>query len=229
MMSSDEEDAVTLSERRSVRTDRCNLRGEEFDVIKAYGGNDKSVFVYPGVGTSISDAPHGLVPIYVRAFQAGLRLPPPPWVSTFFRNAKIPPFQLAANAWRRLMAFAVACHRKGIHPSYPLFLRLFDFKISLEDQFYATPKQSCGIKWSGDPSSVKGWRGQFCFLRVSSEWNFSFPFTISSIPKLSASTNLTAELGALKELAGEHGDKKICTKSLLTPQGIAEISTGKVH
>ena len=90
-----------------------------------YGILEEFVLLAPEPGQRAYDpSPRGFA-LTIEAFEAGLRLPLHPRITSCISWWRISLSQMAPNSWRYLVAFLGKCHYSNITPTRSLFLSCF--------------------------------------------------------------------------------------------------------
>ncbi|XBI07733.1 hypothetical protein VPH35_135588 [Triticum aestivum] len=86
------------------------------------------------------------------------------------------PTQLAPNGWRIVAGFIVLCHSAAVPPSLAVFRRFFVLSAlphkHKKGWYYFQPRSKgrSGLRFTGLPESIKGWKRGFFFLCSPTGW-----------------------------------------------------------
>uniref|UniRef100_A0A8R7R0A6 Transposase (putative) gypsy type domain-containing protein n=2 Tax=Triticum urartu TaxID=4572 RepID=A0A8R7R0A6_TRIUA len=86
------------------------------------------------------------------------------------------PTQLAPNGWRIMAGFIVLCRSAGVPPSLAVFRRFFLLSAlphkHQKGWYYFQPRSKgrSGLRFTGLPESIKGWKRGFFFLYSPTAW-----------------------------------------------------------
>ncbi|XP_057765089.1 uncharacterized protein LOC130985928 [Salvia miltiorrhiza] len=106
------------------------------------------------------------IPLWKNHIDAGLRLPPPPFILEVSRLFGIPFFQISPGAMRRALAFHIVCHVNGIQNTARLFFKTQVLrKTGIHYHFNSNPKHKIEFL-SGLGSRDKGWLGKYFFVTI---------------------------------------------------------------
>ena len=147
--------------------------------------------------------PKGYQCIYQDALEAGLRVPPHPFIVDVMNFYQLGIGQIVPNSWRLLVGFLVFLLGMGGTPSVPLF-NLFFSIASLPGKnswFYIRGREGKSLV-TNPISSVKNWKHKFVFMKVEGmarSWNFRF--VAPALKLVSASKTHATEVARL-EAAG---------------------------
>uniref|UniRef100_A0A804IDQ7 Transposase (putative) gypsy type domain-containing protein n=1 Tax=Musa acuminata subsp. malaccensis TaxID=214687 RepID=A0A804IDQ7_MUSAM len=131
-----------------------------------YGIPEEFALYAPEPGQRAYDPiPRGFA-LTLDAFEAGLRLPLHPIITSCISWWRISPSRMAPNSWRYLVAFLGECHYANITPTRSLFLSCF--RLSKRSGGYYLSARA-GFRVSGAPSSNKGWKRCFFFVSRSKD------------------------------------------------------------
>ncbi|XP_064937290.1 uncharacterized protein LOC135588870 [Musa acuminata AAA Group] len=134
-----------------------------------YGIPEEFVLRAPEPGQRVYDPIPRCFALTLDAFEAGLRLPFHPVITSCVSWWRISPSQMAPNSWRYLAAFLGECHYARITPTRDLFLSCFRLTKGLGGYYLSA---QAGFRVSGAPSSNKGWKRRFFFVSRPGDWGF---------------------------------------------------------
>ena len=120
----------------------------------------------PNPDQFIHNPPTDYLGVYLHTLKAGLRFPPPDFLTALLAHYKIHAIQLTPNGFRKVMCFIFLCKILDISPTVDLF-RHFYMASPSGDWFSFSKRAGVVELCLGLPSSVKHWKGEFFFLKSS--------------------------------------------------------------
>ncbi|CAL9075516.1 unnamed protein product [Musa acuminata var. zebrina] len=151
-----------------------------------YGIPEEFSLIVPEPGQQAYDPiPRGFA-LTLDAFEAGLRLPLHPVISSCVLWWRISPSQMAPNSWRYLVAFLGECHYADINPSRSLFLSCFRLSKG-SGGYYLSARP--GFRDSGAPSNNKGRKERFFYVSHPEDWCFGLRWAARAIDNTAPTLN----------------------------------------
>ncbi|XP_057791444.1 uncharacterized protein LOC131008549 [Salvia miltiorrhiza] len=119
---------------------------------------------------------HKTVAIWKAQIDAGLRLPPPPFLAEVCNYYRIPFYQLTPSAIRRLYAFHILCRFHGVGDTAQLFFQTQSLRMQNSPLYsFASLKKYPTTFLSSLNSHDKNFLFQYCYVRtLSGSWREYF-------------------------------------------------------
>ncbi|KAM3207993.1 hypothetical protein ACQJBY_062964 [Aegilops geniculata] len=132
---------------------------------------DQSTALPAGDLRASSSPPHGAICVYAHALEAGMRLPLHPFFVEVLTYFNLAPTQLTPNSWRIMAGFLVLCRSADVPLSLAVFRRFFLLHHKHEIAWYFfKSRRGSGLRFTGLPDSIKGWKSGFFFLHSTTPW-----------------------------------------------------------
>jgi hypothetical protein len=119
----------------------------------------------PDPTDSVVDARDGEMTFFRDALKAGLRWPLHPFFVHFLNFCSMCPGQLVPNSWRLLVYFFILCRCLEVEPRLDLLRAVFDLKYAPGYNCFVYLSTKGGFRTPDTPSSLRGWKGRFFFVR----------------------------------------------------------------
>ncbi|KAL2526295.1 Uncharacterized protein Adt_11349 [Abeliophyllum distichum] len=120
----------------------------------------------PNPSERIPGSDHREVVVYRDSMTAGLRFPLHPLFVSFFNEFHVIPGKLTPNSWRISTYFLYLCLTNNIESCLRLFRSVFDMYPVLGSNCYAYIQLKVKLLLPHFPSSIRGWRRRFFFVRL---------------------------------------------------------------
>ena len=122
--------------------------------------------------------PEGYQCIYQDALEAGLRVPPHPFIRAVMKFFQLGIGQIVPNSWCLLVGFLVLTLRMGITPTVDLFNIFFAIASHPgKNSWYYIRGHEGKLLVSNPVSSIRFWKENFIFVKVKGvtrSWNFEY-------------------------------------------------------
>ncbi|KAM3208009.1 hypothetical protein ACQJBY_062979 [Aegilops geniculata] len=174
-----------------------------------------------------SPPPPGCVCVYAHALEAGMRVPLHPFFCEALAHFGIAPTQLAPNAWRIMAGFLVLCRSAGVPPSLVVFRRFFLLSVlNLKHKkrwYYFKPsfRDGPGLRFTGVPDSIYGWKRGFFFLSSPTPWPCPVEWGEPSKSSFMEPVLTNEEKKSVAKLLGANGGAAVDIRTCLCDSNLA--------
>ncbi|CAH9125310.1 unnamed protein product [Cuscuta epithymum] len=125
--------------------------------------------VVPGPDDVLLHPPEGCYAVHILSVELGLRFPLHPFLVEYLRFVGLAPCQLTPNSHSYITGFLSQCRSRGVVPTLDQFFLSFNLCRggAANSEGFANLQQVPAWRlFSEVPSSHKGWRDRFCYLRM---------------------------------------------------------------
>ncbi|XP_037457061.1 uncharacterized protein LOC119328139 [Triticum dicoccoides] len=174
-----------------------------------------------------SPPPPGCVCVYAHALEAGMRVPLHPFFCEALAHFGVAPTQLAPNAWRIMAGFLVLCRSAGVPPSLAVFRRFFLLSVlNLKHKkrwYYFKPsfRDGPGLRFTGLPDSIYGWKRGFFFLSSPTPWPCPVEWGEPSKSSFMEPVLTDEEKKSVAKLLGANGGAAVDIRTCLCDSNLA--------
>ncbi|KAF3443043.1 hypothetical protein FNV43_RR16964 [Rhamnella rubrinervis] len=164
---------------------------------KRYGFPENAVLSAPvdkERGDSVRD---GWVCFYEIAFKLGLRLPFHHIISMVLKYFNLAPGQLMPNEWHYLLGLIVLSEQLRQHINMPIFLHFFCLKPGEEGRYAFYARKQTKLL-SGAPTSDKGWKDRYFFIKKEGPNLLSICAALNQSARLSINTKQNESIDILR-------------------------------
>ncbi|CAH9101284.1 unnamed protein product [Cuscuta epithymum] len=125
--------------------------------------------VVPGPDDVLLHPPEGCCAVHILSVELGLRFPLHPFLVEYLRFVGLAPCQLTPNSHSYIAGFLSLCRSRGVEPTLDQFFLSFNLCRggAANSEGFANLQQLPAWRlFSEVPSSHKGWKDRFCYLRM---------------------------------------------------------------
>ncbi|CAH9100622.1 unnamed protein product [Cuscuta epithymum] len=181
--------------------------------------------VEPKPDDVLSQAPEGCFAVHLLSLDLGLRFPLHPFLVEYLRFVKLAPCQLTPNSHSYIAGFLSLCRSREIDPSLDLFFMCFNLCRGGHTHAEGFANLQQVPEWrlfSEVPSSHKGWKDKFCYVRMAVN-PFAEPLKDRFRRHLKVGSAALQKAGKKLSAKPEGSDKQITIKSATLPDELYKL------